>query len=290
MTGPSRTTAGYEASTYGDRIAVVYDRIAHPPSDAETAATFLSALARGGPALELGIGTGRVALPLVQRGVEVHGIDASAAMVARLRAKPGGERIPVTIGNFGDLAIGRRFSLVFVVFNTFFGLLSQEAQVRCFARVAEHLTDDGVFVIEAFVPDLTLFDHDQRLDVRQVGSDAVELTASLHDPVGQRTNSAHVVLSPKGVDLYPVQVRYAWPAELDLMARLAGLRLRERWGGFGREPFSAASRLHVSVYERRVSGRRPAGGPGTSGSAGRTRAGSSRPGPVRSRSGRSRSR
>src|SRR5262245_32757955 len=204
----------YEASTYGDRIAGVYDRIAQPPSDAETAATFLAARARGGPALELGIGTGRVALPLARRGVEVHGIDASAAMVARLRAKPGGQHLPVTIGNFEDLAIGRRFSLVFVVFNTFFGLPSQEAQVRCFARVAEHLTDDGVFVIEAFVPDLTLFDQNQRVDVRQVGADSVELTVSLHDPVAQRANSAHVLLSADGIGLYPVQVRYAWPAEL----------------------------------------------------------------------------
>ncbi len=280
----------YDASTYGDRVAGVYDRIAQPPSDAEAAAAFLAELAGRGPVLELGIGTGRVALPLAQRGVDVHGIDASAAMVARLRSKPGGDRIPVTIGNFGDLAIGRRFSLVFVVFNTFFGLPSQEAQVRCFARVAEHLTDDGVFLIEAFVPDLTRFDHGQRVDVRQVGSDVVQLTASLHDPVEQRTRSAHVVLSAEGVGVYPVQSRYAWPAELDLMARLAGLGLRERWGGFGREPFSAASRFHVSVYARSVSGPRPAGGRGTSGSAGRTRGGSSRPAPGRSRSGRSRSR
>jgi SAM-dependent methyltransferase len=137
--------ADHDASTYGDRIAGVYDRIAQPPSDAEAAAAFLSQLAGRGPVLELGIGTGRVALPLARRGVDVHGIDASAAMVARLRAKPGGDGIPVTIGDFGDLALRRRFPLIFVVFNTFFGLPSQEAQVRCFARVAEHLTDEGVF-------------------------------------------------------------------------------------------------------------------------------------------------
>jgi SAM-dependent methyltransferase len=126
----------YEASTYGDRVAAIYDRLPQVPGNADAAAAFLAAVAGRGPALELGIGTGRIALPLAARGLEVHGIDASAAMVARLRAKPGGERIPVAIGDFAEVAVDGRYSLIFTVFNTFFALLTQDAQVRCFTRVA----------------------------------------------------------------------------------------------------------------------------------------------------------
>jgi len=280
----------YDASTYGERIADIYDHLPQVPRNAEAAVSFLASVAGPGPALELGIGTGRIALPLSARGLAVHGLDASPAMVAKLRAKPGGQRIPVTLGDFADFALDVRFRLIYVVFNTFFGLLSQEAQVRCFACVADHLTPDGVFVIEAFVPDPTLFDRGQRVEVRTVETDVVYLATTVHDAAQQRSRSMHVVISGDGVRLYPVQIRYAWPAELDLMARLTGLRLRERWGGFGREPFTATSESHVSVYARGVSGPRPAGGRGTSGSAGRTRGGSSRPAPGRSRSDRSRSR
>jgi SAM-dependent methyltransferase len=242
--------ADYEASTYGERIAEVYDRLPHLPRDTDAAVGFLAGLAGAGPVLELGIGTGRLALPLAARGLAVHGIDASPAMVARLRAKPGGERIPVTLGDFKDVAADGRFALIFVAFNTFFGLPSQEDQVRCFAAVAEHLTPGGVFVLEAFVPDPTLFDHGQRVEVTDVEADRVYLAASVHDAVEQRARSMHVVLSADGVRLYPVQVRYAWPSELDLMARLAGLRRRERWGGWSRQAFTARSPAHVSVYER----------------------------------------
>ena len=203
-----------------------------------------------GPILELGIGTGRLALPLLRRGLVVHGIDASPAMVAKLRAKPDGERIPVAMGDFAEVPIAGRFSLIFVAFNTFFGLLSQDAQLHCFARVAERLTEDGAFVVEAFVPDVTRFDRGQRLGVTDLGAGAVHLETSVHDPVAQRVRTQHIVMSEEGVRLYPVEVRYAWPSELDLMARLAGLRLRERWAGWGRETFDASSGAHVSVYER----------------------------------------
>jgi len=240
----------YGPSTYGDRIADVYDAWPRLPATTERAVEFLASVAGRGPILELGIGTGRIALPLLQRGFAVHGIDASPAMVARLRAKPGGDRIPVAIGDFAAMAIAGRFSLIFVVFNTLFGLLSQDDQVRCFAGVAEHLTDDGVFVIEAFVPDVTRFTHGQRVGATNVSADSVLLETSIHDPVAQRVHSQQVVISERGVQLYPVVIRYAWPSELDLMARLAGLRLRERWGGWGREPFDASSGAHVSVYER----------------------------------------
>jgi SAM-dependent methyltransferase len=240
----------YEASTYGDRIADVYDEWPGVPTDTDRVVAFLADVAARGPILELGIGTGRLALPLVERGFAVSGIDSSAAMVAKLRAKRDGERIRVTMGNFADMAIDGRFALIFVAFNTFFGLLSQDDQLRCFAGVAERLADDGVFVIEAFVPDLGRFDHGQRVGATDVRTDAVYLEASLHDPVAQRVRSQQLVITEAGIRMYPVEVRYAWPSELDLMARLAGLRLRERFGGWSREPFTASSGRHVSVYQR----------------------------------------
>jgi SAM-dependent methyltransferase len=240
----------YDASTYGERIAEVYDSWHSVPKNADAVVALLADLAGRGPTLELGIGTGRIALPLSQRGIEVHGIDASLSMVAKLRAKPGGDRIRVTIADFATVPIEGRFSLVFVVFNTFFGLLTQADQLACFQAVARHLTGDGRFLIEAFVPDLSRFDRGQRVAALSVGADAVGLEASVHDRVAQRVTSQHVLMSKGGVELYPVQLRYAWPSELDLMARLAGLRLRERWGGWSREPFSAASASHVSLYER----------------------------------------
>jgi SAM-dependent methyltransferase len=244
-------STGYDASTYGERIAEIYDRWPRVPQNADTVVEFLAAIAGRGPVLELGIGTGRIALPLARRGLEVHGIDASPSMVARLRAKPGGEAIPVALGDFAAVPIEGRFSLVFVVFNTFFGLLTQEAQVDCFAAVSRHLTGDGVFVIEAFVPDLSRFSGEQRVEALSVETDRVVLATTMHDRAAQRVVSQQVLLSAGDVRLYPVELRYAWPSELDLMARLAGLQRRERWGGWNREPFSGASAGHVSVYERR---------------------------------------
>lgn len=243
-------SAEYDASTYGERIAEVYDQWHRVPKNADAVVAFLTGLAGRGPVLELGIGTGRIALPLSQRGVDVHGIDAAPSMVAKLRAKPGGERIPVAIGDFANVPVEGRFSLVFVVFNTFFGLLTQEDQVGCFEAVARHLTDDGLFVIEAFVPDLSRFDRGQRVEARSVDTEMVVLETCVHDRAAQRVTSNQVLMSKGGVKLYPVQLRYAWPSELDLMARLAGLRLRTRWGGWSGEPFSADSASHVSVYER----------------------------------------
>jgi SAM-dependent methyltransferase len=240
---------GYDITTYGERMAEVYDQWPGLPQNTDAIVAGLTRLAGDGPILELGIGTGRIALPLAQHGLVVHGIDASPAMVAQLRAKPGGEHIPVTIGNFADIAVEGRFTLIFVVFNTFFGLLSQDEQVRCFLGVAQHLADDGVFVLEAFVPDLTRYDRGQRVGALEVETDRLRLETSVHDPVHQRVMSQQVVLSEQGIRLYPVQVRYAWPSELDLMARLAGLQLRNRWAGWAQEPFTATSGSHVSVYE-----------------------------------------
>lgn len=237
-------------SEYGDRIADIYDELYGEMFDTEGAVELLAGLAGTGPALELGIGTGRLAMPLVERGVEVHGIDASEAMVARLRAKEGGDRIPVTMGDFASVPVEGRFRLVFVAFNTLFGLLTQDDQLRCFAGVAEHLSDDGAFVVEAFVPDLARFDRGQRTDTERVEAGRAMLQSSTHDPVNQRVDSLHIAVSADGIKLFPVQIRYAWPSELDLMARLAGLRLRDRWADWRRSEFTEASAGHISVYQR----------------------------------------
>lgn len=238
----------YIASTYGDHLADVYDQWFGLVEDA--AIDRLAELSQGGRALELGIGTGRIALPLAARGIEVHGIDASDAMVSKLRARRGGESINVTMGNFADVQVEGTFLLVFIVFNTFFGLLTQEEQVRCFHNVAAHLADGGTFVVEAFVPDMKRFTAGQELRTYAVTTEQVSLQASQHDPVLQRLKSQFIVLRNDQVKLYPVEIRYCWPSELDLMAQLAGLRLRHRWGAWTRAEFNAASEKHISVYER----------------------------------------
>jgi len=241
----------YGPATYGDGMAAVYDDWLGVPRDTDAAVPVLAELAGRGPVLELGIGTGRVALPLGQRGIKVHGIDASQAMVTRMRAKPGGKEIPVVVGDFADVGIEGAFSLIYVVFNTFFALPTQEEQVRCMEGVARRLTEGGVFLIQAFVPDLTLYEHGQRVSATQVDVQRVTIDVARLDPVTQRVAAQHIVLEDGGgVRLYPVQLRYAWPSELDLMARCAGLRLRERWGGWGREPFTAESKGHISLFER----------------------------------------
>lgn len=241
---------GYEAHTYGDRIAGVYDELYGTLFDVDATVSLLAELGGDGPALELAIGTGRIALPLADRGVDVTGIDASEAMVAELRAKPGGDDIPVVMGDFADVDIEGRFKLVFVVFNTLFNLATQDEQVRCFTNVTKHLTEDGVFVVEAFVPDVTRYTRHQTTGVDRLDSESVHLEASRHDPVNQTVDSQHIHLRRgEPVEMYPVSIRYAYPSELDLMARLAGLRLRARWGGWHKEPFTSESKFHVSVYE-----------------------------------------
>ena len=241
---------GYEASTYGDKIAGIYDALYQDLFDVEGTVEVLSGLARGGPVLELAIGTGRIALPLAERGIEVHGVDISEAMVEKLRAKPGGAEIPVTMGDFADVPVYGEYPLVYLVFNTLFALTTQEDQVRCFANVAEHLTTGGVFVVECFWPDIARFDRHQRIGVDRITRDSVVLETSRHDPVSQRSESVHVVMRESGIEMYPVIVRYAYPAEIDLMARLAGLRLRDRFGGWRGQQFTSDSMTHVSVYEK----------------------------------------
>jgi SAM-dependent methyltransferase len=237
----------FREETYGERIAGIYDEWYAEYDIAAIVA--LSQLAQGGRALELGIGTGRIALPLQQTGIEVHGIDASEAMIAKLRAKPGGESIPVTLGNFADVAVEGQYALIYVLFNTFFALLTQEEQLRCVHNVAQHLEPRGVFVVEAFVPDLTRFSGQQAVRAVRVSNDEVRLDASQLDPVLQQITSQHMVVTEQGTRLYPVKLRYVWPAELDLMARLAGLQLRHRWSDWKGEVFSAESGKHISIFE-----------------------------------------
>ncbi len=240
----------YTASTYGDRIADIYDDLYEKDHEIGPVVDVLAELAGDGNALELGIGTGRIAIPLAARGVEVQGIDASNEMVLRLRAKEGSTSIPVTFGDFADVSVEGRFSLIFVMFNTFFSLQSQEDQVRCFSNVASRLTAEGVFVLEAFVPDLTRFVRGQNTATEFIELDRVKLNVSKHDQMHQTVESQHVFLSEDRVRMYPVNIRYAWPSELDLMAQLAGLRLRHRWSDWDPRPFTSSSTKHISIYER----------------------------------------
>lgn len=235
--------------TYGKQMAAIYDAWYSDLDD--DMLEVLENLAKGGRALELGIGTGRVALPLQQRGLEVHGIDASEAMIAQLHTKPGGDQIPVTLGNFADVAVDGQFSLIYVVFSTFFVLLTQEEQVRCFENVANHLNPQGFFVIEAYVPDLRRFDQGQTVRAIHTDVDEVRLEASLLDPMNQQITSQKIVLTGQGFQLYPHKVRFAWPSEIELMARIAGLQLFQRWENWKQIPFSGRSMRHISVYRQK---------------------------------------
>jgi SAM-dependent methyltransferase len=236
----------YTKETYGERIAEIYDQW-YSEFDPAAVAT-LAELAGSGEALELGIGTGRIALPLANMGVSVAGIDASEAMVSKLRRKVGGDKIAVTMGNFADVAVSGKFSLIYVVFNTLYSLLTQEDQIRCFQNVADHLTPDGVFAIEAFVPDMTRFTAGQAMRLIRIEEKAVQMDVSEHDRGRQLITSQHVLLTEKGTQFYPVQIRYIWPSEMDLMARVSGLQLRERWSDWNKSEFDGESGKHISVY------------------------------------------
>ena len=240
----------WEPATYGDRIADIYDELYGDLFDNEGAVTFLAERAGGGPVLELGIGTGRLALPLREKGLVVHGIDSSQSMIDKLRSKAGGDEVAVEIGDFAEVPVDDRYPLIFVAFNTLFALTTQEDQVRCFRNVAEHLTDDGVFVVEAFVPDLTRFRRHQNTEVTDVDVDRAMVDLSRHDPSTQRIHSQHLLVKEGGIEMYPVTLRYVWPAEMDLMAQVAGLTLKERYESWRMAPFNSGSGGHVSVYQK----------------------------------------
>jgi SAM-dependent methyltransferase len=234
---------------YGDRWADIYDEH-HTSLDPGPAVEFLARLAGHGRVLELAIGTGRVAIPLAGRGITVEGVDASEAMVARLRAKSGGASVPVTIGDMAQVPASGPFGLVYLVFNTLFGLLTQDRQAECFSNCARVLEPGGVFVIECFVPDLTRYDRDRRVQALAVTEDSATIELSLHDAARQRVTTQIVTMDGQGVHLRPVVLRYSWPGELDLMAAQAGFRLQERYSDWDRRPFDSASGKHISVYQR----------------------------------------
>jgi SAM-dependent methyltransferase len=209
---------------------------------------FLAELAGEGSALELGIGTGRIALPLAERGVPVHGIDLSEAMVARLRAKPGGQRIAVTIGDFATTAVGATFAVAYLVANTIMNLTTQEEQVACFQNTAEQLEPGGCFVIEVLVPRLRQLPPGTRFQPFDVSPAHVGFDE--YDVARQGLVSHHYWIEGDNVEVFSPPFRYVWPSELDLMARLAGLALRERWSSWTREPFTSESTKHISVWEK----------------------------------------
>jgi SAM-dependent methyltransferase len=240
--------------TFGPEVAAAYDDI--PRGDEAAAVARLADLAGDGPALELAIGTGRIALPLAATGLRVDGVELSPSMIEQLRARPGGDALAVTCGDMAAVELPDRYRLVYVVFNSLMNLITQDQQVECVANAARHLTDDGVFVVENVVPDAMYVLRqdrdgvDQYVDAEHIGPDGVTVEVGRFDRVTQRVDKCHIGLSGAGVRLDPLALRYIWPSELDLMARLAGLRLRARWGGWSGEPFDARSPRHVSVYGR----------------------------------------
>ncbi len=223
------------------------------PEVLEPTVDLLAQLAGGGRALELGIGTGRVALPLAERGVEVHGIDLSRAMVAKLREKPGGERIPVEIGDFASTRVEGSFALAYLVFNTINNLTTQAEQVACFRNAAEHLEPGGCFLIEVGVPGVRQLSPGETFHVFDAGE--THWGVDEYDVAGQGLISHHFNRVDGRFELRSIPFRYVWPAELDLMAELAGLKLRDRWSGWRREPFTSESRKHVSVWEKPLQNR-----------------------------------
>jgi SAM-dependent methyltransferase len=240
-----------EDGYFDEPVAARYDESAADMFDPEVVdpvVDFLAELAGGGHALELGIGTGRIALPLARRGVSVHGIELSKAMAARLRAKPGGEAIGVTIGDFATSTVEGTFSLAYLVFNTIGNLTTQEAQVACFQNVAAHLEPGGCFVIEVGIPELRRLPPGETM--RVFDASPTHWGIDEYDVANQGLTSHHFELVDGRMELHSLPFRYVWPAELDLMAQLGGMRLRERWSGWKREPFTSDSRKHISVWEK----------------------------------------
>ncbi|MGY1605376.1 class I SAM-dependent DNA methyltransferase [Geodermatophilus sp. SYSU D00815] len=238
---------GFDPSAYGARHADVYDELTAGLSP-DAAVRRLAALADGGAVLELGIGTGRIALPLAATGLTVDGIDGSPEMVQQLRRRPGGADLRVEIGDFATTTTGRRYALVVLAYNTINALPSQDAQVRTFANAAAHLEPGGAFVVENWVPDLTAFHRNRAVRVLDVGEQRVVVDVAELHPAEQRMTTTKLVLTSGQVRLLPANHRYVWPAELDLMARLAGLRLEHRWADWDGAPFTDDSPAYVAVY------------------------------------------
>ncbi|MEW2427931.1 class I SAM-dependent methyltransferase [Micromonospora sp. NPDC047644] len=231
---------------FGRLWAADYDGPGNP--DPAPAVDFLADLADGGPVLELAIGTGRVALPLAERGLAVHGVEASEEMLAHLRAKPGGDQIPVVVADMADVPVPGEFRLAYLVFNTLFNLVDAERQADCFRNVARVLSPGGAFVIETFVPDPRDFDRHEQVQVHAVTEDSATIRLHRYDRPAQRFIRQTITFDGDGVHLKPFAMRYAWPHQIDEMAQRAGLRLTERYADWHRRPFQADSPSHISVY------------------------------------------
>jgi SAM-dependent methyltransferase len=243
----------HDPTRYGEAIAGVYDEMYDHAYDTEGAVEFVAQLAGDGSVLEFGVGTGRLAIPLATRGCRVHGVDASRPMLERLEHKAGGEKVEVTLGDFSTVEIADgTFSVVLLAINTIFAMPDQDAQVAVFTNAARHLRPGGSFVVEAWIPDLSRFHRGQGLWPRHVGNDYVSIEVGTLDRARQLMETTQIRFGPDGPALYPANHRYAWPSELDLMARLAGLHVHERWEDWRRTPFTDASWTHVSVYRRPV--------------------------------------
>jgi len=240
---------GYQPeSSFSDEVSAQF----HDTRGDETACVaFFASLAGDGPTLELAIGTGRIALPLANKGIRVDGIDFSTSMVDLLRSKPGGAELNVKIADFKYVDMSDQYSLIFIIWNSLFNLLTQEDQATCFENVAKHLVTGGLFAIEAYVPSfLHRMVDNQEVKTETIETDSVRIGVLKHDPVHQMLENSHVTLSATGTRFDPVVQRYAWPSELDLMANNAGLELSDRWSGWNREKFDADSARHISVYRK----------------------------------------
>jgi SAM-dependent methyltransferase len=242
-------SGGHDAAEYGSHIAGQYDEIYGGVHDTAGAVAVIAELAGGGAVLELGVGTGRLALPLARLGLAVCGVDGSPAMLDALAAQPDGSLVETVVGDFAEVSLGRRFSVVVLAVNTIYALPDQAAQVRCFANAARHLEPGGRFVVDAWVPNAAVLE--SPLSPRRLAPGHVGLVVAEHDPVRQRLLTTQVVIGGSaGIRVFPVNHRYAYPPELDLMAQLAGMNLEHRWADWARAPFTRHSTDHVSVYRR----------------------------------------
>ena len=237
----------FGAATFGELYADEYDE-RHNPGTTDAAVQLLCELAENRRTLELAIGTGRVAIPMANAGIDIQGIDGSAEMLTKLREKPGGETIKTEVADMADFQLEDSFGFVFLIFNTFYNLTSQEAQVSCIQRAADHLEPGGQLLLEMFVPQPSLWDSEIRL--RDMDMNALVIEGANHDPVEQTVEFQRAVLKEGSVTMRPLAMRYACPPEIDLMAQMAGLSLESRWSDWNRSPFSGESKMHISLYSK----------------------------------------
>lgn len=253
MTGVEENTVeGFEIFTYGDAVADVFDGTgwAGDPGDTEETIEWLAENSGGGPVLELGVGTGRVAVPLARRGIEVHGIDASEGMLTQLRDKPGGELVHLHVQDFTDFTLPYKFSLAYAVFDTLPFITDQEEQIRCFQKVADVLEPGGRFVIQTSIPDPARYDRNQRTQTVRVEKDHVVMTFTRRERISQCSSIQFAVLRPDGIRFFPMRIRTVMPSEMDLMARLGGLTMESRWGHWDGRPLRDSDERHITVYRK----------------------------------------